>query len=280
MHCRNDPLGSHSPSIAKYQSNTRTGTTMPLLLETIACLSDNYAYLIHDDATGETALIDAPEVAPIMDRLHQKGWDLSQILITHHHNDHIDGVADIAAATGARILGAAADAHRLPKLDMALAEGDMVHVGQSMGVVMDVSGHTMGHIAFYFAQDHLVFTADSLMAGGCGRLFEGTAEVMWQSLQKLAELPSDIWVCSGHEYTASNLAFAASVDPENTALAARIDRVTKARANGRATVPSRLSGELATNPFLRADALKTITGAASDVQSFAILREMKNKFRG
>ena len=253
---------------------------MPLILETIACLSDNYAYLIHDDATGDTALIDAPEAAPIMDRLHQKGWDLSQILITHHHHDHIDGVADLVAATGARILGAATDAHRLPSLDVALAEGDTVHVGPAMGVVMDVSGHTMGHIAFYFAQDHLVFTADSLMAGGCGRLFEGTPAVMWQSLQKLAELPSDIWVCSGHEYTASNLAFAASVDPENAALAARIARVATARANGRATVPSRLSGELATNPFLRADALKTVTGAFTDAESFAILREMKNNFRG
>jgi hydroxyacylglutathione hydrolase len=253
---------------------------MPLILETIACLTDNYAYLIHDDTTGETALIDAPEATPILARLDEKGWDLSQILITHHHSDHIDGVGDIVAATGARVLGAAADAHRLPKLDLALAEGDAVHVGQAEGVVMDVSGHTMGHIAFYFAQDHLVFTADSLMAGGCGRLFEGSPDVMWQSLQKIADLPSDIWVCSGHEYTSSNLAFAAHVDPDNAALTARIDRVAKARASGRATVPSRLSGELATNPFLRARQLKSVTGATSDSESFAILREMKNIFRG
>lgn len=253
---------------------------MPLILETIPCLSDNYAYLIHDPDTGDTALIDAPESAPILAVLAAKGWALGQILITHHHADHIDGVSAIVAATGAQVLGAKADAHRLPPLTHALAEGDTVQVGRSAGVVMDVSGHTIGHIAFYLAADNLVFTADSLMAGGCGRLFEGTPDMMWASLQKLAVLPPETWVCSGHEYTTANLAFAAHVDADNPALTARINRVALARADGRATVPSRLSGELATNPFLRAPQLKSALGVPDDAQAFAILREMKNNFRG
>lgn len=252
---------------------------MPLTLETIPCLSDNYAYLIHDPETGDTALIDAPEAAPILAILAARGWRLGQILITHHHSDHIDGVAEIVLATGAHVLGARADAHRLPPLTRALQEGDFVQVGASKGVVMDVSGHTIGHIAFYFATDHLVFTADSLMAGGCGRLFEGTPDLMWASLQKLAVLPAQTWVCSGHEYTQSNLAFAAHVDRDNPALIARIDRVALARAAGRPTVPSRLSGELATNPFLRAAALKSSLGVTDDAQAFAILRQMKNNFQ-
>jgi hydroxyacylglutathione hydrolase len=252
---------------------------MPLILETIPCLSDNYAYLIHDPETGDTALIDAPEAAPILARLAALGWRLGQILITHHHSDHIDGVAEIVLATGAQVLGARADVHRLPPLTRSLQEGDTVQVGGSTGVVLDVSGHTIGHIAFHFAADHLVFTADSLMAGGCGRLFEGTPDLMWASLQKLAVLPAQTWVCSGHEYTQSNLAFAAHVDADNPALIARIERVVLARAAGRPTVPSRLSGELATNPFLRAVALKSSLGATDDAQAFAILRQMKNIFQ-
>lgn len=250
-----------------------------LILETIPCLSDNYAYLIHDPATGDTALIDAPQAAPILAVLAARGWRLGQIFLTHHHWDHVDGVADMVAATGAAVLGAAADAHRLPPLDTQVAAGDMVRVGNAGGTVLDVDGHTIGHIAFYFADAGLLFCADSLMAGGCGRLFEGTPEMMFASLQKLAALPPQTWVCSGHEYTASNLAFAAHVDADNPALIARIARVAGARAQGRATVPSRLSGELATNPFLRAGALKSGLGAQTDAAAFAILRAMKNDFR-
>lgn len=262
---------------------------MPLLLETIPCLADNYAYLIHDPDTLETALIDAPESAPILARLAQKGWALGQIFITHHHSDHIDGVAELVAATGAQVLGGAADAHRLPPLSRALSEGDTVTLGAYEGRVLDVSGHTLGHIAFIFDRageegETLAFTADSLMAGGCGRLFEGTPAQMWQSLQKLMTLPDDTWVCSGHEYTASNLAFAAHVDGANPALQARIEKVAAARAAGRATVPSRLSGEKATNPFLRAGdpALKAAiqNPSASDAETFAALRSMKDSFRG
>ena len=255
---------------------------MALELVTIPCLTDNYAYLLHDAASGDTALVDAPEAAPILAALAARGWKLGQILITHHHRDHIDGVAAIVAATGARVLGARADAHRLPPLDRALAEGDTVTVGGEAGLVLDVSGHTIGHIAFHFAASGFAFTADSLMAGGCGRLFEGTPEVMWQSLSKLAALPGETLICSGHEYTAANLRFAASIEPENPALIARIAGVTKAREAGRATVPSRLSDEMATNVFLRAGLpqVKAAVGMAeaADGAVFAELRARKNRF--
>ena len=259
-----------------------TKVAMALDLVTIQCLTDNYAYLLHDAASGDTALVDAPEAGPILDALAARGWRLGQIFITHHHSDHIDGVADIVAATGARVLGASADAHRLPALDRALAEGDSVTVGAETGLVLDVSGHTLGHIAFHFAESGLAFTADSLMAGGCGRLFEGAPEVMWASLAKLTALPGETLICSGHEYTASNLRFAATIEPENLALIARIARVAKARAEGRATVPSRLAGEMATNPFLRAH-LPQVKAAvamqqAPDVAVFAELRARKNQF--
>ena len=255
---------------------------MALELITVACLKDNYAYLIHDAATGKTAVVDVPEPAPILAALATHGWTLSDILITHHHWDHIDGVAALRDATGARVWGAAADAHRLPPLDHALVEGDTVAIGQASGSVIDVPGHTVGHIAFHFAQDGLAFTADSLMAGGCGRLFEGTPDQMFASLAKLAALPPETLICSGHEYTTSNLAFAATIEPENDALTARIARVAKARAENRATVPSRLSGELATNPFLRANQPHIKAGLglpdASDAQSFAEIRARKDKF--
>ena len=255
---------------------------MPLTLVTIHCLQDNYAYLIHDAATGDTALIDVPEAAPILAALSERGWRLGQILLTHHHSDHIQGVAELVAATGAKVLGAAADAHRLPVLDRTLAEGDKVTVGTEEGHVLDVSGHTLGHIAFVFPASALAFTADSLMAGGCGRLFEGKPAVMWGSLSKLAALPVETLICSGHEYTASNLRFAATIEPESPALLARIARVAVARVEGRATVPSLLSEELATNPFLRAllPHVKDAVGlsGAADAEVFAEIRARKDKF--
>ncbi|MGV8987588.1 MAG: hydroxyacylglutathione hydrolase [Cypionkella sp.] len=251
-------------------------------LVTIPCLSDNYAYLMHDAASGETALIDAPEAAPILAALAARDWKLKTILLTHHHSDHIQGVAEVVAATGAAVLGAAADAHRLPPLDRALAEGDEITIGTEVGRVIDVSGHTMGHVAFVFPASNLAFTADSLMAGGCGRLFEGTPATMWASLSKLAALPGETLICSGHEYTAANLRFAATIEPDNPALIARIAQVTAARAVAKATVPSLLSEELATNPFLRArlPQVKAAVGmpASSDAEVFAEIRARKDKF--
>lgn len=255
---------------------------MPLELVTIPCLTDNYAYLLRDAASGHTTLVDVPEATPILNALAGRGWRLDQILLTHHHSDHIQGVPEVLAATGAAVLGARADAHRLPPLTRALTEGDHVPVGSQKARVLDVSGHTLGHIAFHLSESALAFTADSLMAGGCGRLFEGSPALMWQSLSKLAALPGETLICSGHEYTTTNLRFAATIEPENPALHARTAKVAKARAEGRPTVPSRLSGELATNPFLRARLphVKALIGRpdASDADAFAEIRARRDKF--
>lgn len=255
---------------------------MALEIVTIPCLADNYAYLARDAATGATAVVDVPDAAPILNALRERGWKASHILITHHHNDHIDGVRALAGATGARVIGAAADAHRLPPLDEAVKPGDTIRIGMDQGEVIDVSGHTVGHIAFHFPASKVVFTADSLMALGCGRLFEGTAAQMWDSLSRLAALPPDTLVCSGHEYTASNARFALTIEPENSALISRSEAVTEARKKGEPTVPSTLAEELATNPFVRAGVpeLKAAMGmaGASDAEVFAEIRSRKDRF--
>ena len=253
---------------------------MPLELVTVPSLADNYAFLLHDPDSGATACIDVPEAAPIQAALTARGWTLSDIWITHHHPDHIDGVAALVAATGARVTGAAADAHRLPALDRALHPGDAVALGKVKGTVLDVSGHTVGHIAYVLPG--FAFTGDSLMAAGCGRLFEGDAAMMWASLSRLAALPDDTLICSGHEYTASNIRFALTVDPGNAALQARAARVAEARAAGRPTVPSTLADERATNPFLRAGnpAIRASLGMADapDAAVFAEIRSRKDRF--
>jgi hydroxyacylglutathione hydrolase len=256
--------------------------TMPLEIITIPCLSDNYAFLAHDAASGETALIDVPEAAPILAVLADKGWALSHVLLTHHHYDHVDGLAEVLAKHPAKVVGAAADAHRLPPLDIEVSEGDGVQIGSETARVIDVSGHTLGHIAFYFDQTRAVFTADSLMALGCGRLFEGSAAQMWASLSKLAALPGDTLVCSGHEYTTANGAFAMTIEPQNPDLVARVADIAAARAANQPTVPSLLSLELATNPFLRANVSTVqqnvgMTGA-QPVIVFAEIRARKDKF--
>lgn len=255
---------------------------MPLELVTIPCLADNYAFLAHDPATGATAVIDVPEAAPVLNALAARDWKASHILITHHHDDHVAGVKALAAATGARVIGAAADAHRLPRLDEALRPGDRIRLGVEEGEVIGVPGHTVGHVAYHFPGSALVFTGDSLMALGCGRVFEGTMDQMWATLSRLAALPGATLVCSGHEYTAGNARFALSVDPGNVALVARAEATGAARAAGLPTVPSRLSEELATNPFLRAGRpeMKRALGMedAPDAEVFAALRRAKDRF--
>ncbi len=255
---------------------------MALELVTIPCLQDNYAYLLHDPATRQTAVVDVPEVAPILKELLRREWLLTSIFITHHHDDHIQGVNELRTTTGARVWGADADRHRLPRLDWSLWEGDEVQVGRARGTVIDVPGHTRGHVAFHFPASGLAFTGDSLMSGGCGRLFEGTPAEMWSSLGKLAALPPATLICSGHEYTTSNLRFAATIEPDNPALAARIAAVAAARAAGRPTVPVPLAEELATNPMLRAalPAVKAAIGLpdASDAEAFAEIRARKDRF--
>jgi hydroxyacylglutathione hydrolase len=255
---------------------------MALELVTIPCLTDNYAYLIHNAATGETALVDVPEAEPILAALAARGWPLHHILITHHHDDHIQGTAAVVAATGAQVTGAAADAHRLPPLTHPVRDGDTITVCGHACHILDVSGHSIGHIAFHIPTADLVFTADSLMALGCGRLFEGTPAQAYASLMKLAALPGDPWVCSGHEYTAGNARFAATLEQGNPALMSRIADVTALREKGQPTVPSRLSDERATNPYLRAHlpALKSAVGLpnADAPTVFAEIRARKERF--
>ena len=255
---------------------------MPIEIVTVPCLSDNYAFLVHDNATGATAVVDAPEAGPIEAALTQRGWTLSHIFITHHHHDHIGGVDTLRAASNATVVGASADAARLPALDLAVGDGESFNFAGHDVQVMDVSGHTVGHIAFYIPDANAVFTADSLMALGCGRLFEGTADQMWASLSKLAALPPDTIVCSGHEYTAANARFAQTIEPDNKALSDRAAAITKARAANRPTVPSTLAEELATNPFLRAglSEVKDSIGMTGqdDVEVFAEIRRRKDRF--
>jgi hydroxyacylglutathione hydrolase len=259
-----------------------TVNAMPFDLVTIPCLSDNYAFLLRDHASGEVALVDAPEAGPIIAALAERGWTLSQVWLTHHHWDHVDALPQILEAHPAKVAGAQADAHRLPALDLAVAEGDSVTLGDLSADILDVSGHTVGHIAFHVPAAQVVFTADSLMALGCGRLFEGTPDQMWTSLQKMMTLPPETTVCSGHEYTASNAKFALTVDPGNAALISRSMEIEKARADGRPTVPSTLSTELETNPFLRpADpGIRATLGmpTATDAEVFAEIRKRKDNF--
>lgn len=255
---------------------------MSLELVTIACRSDNYAFLVHDPATGKTALFDAPETAPILAALKERGWVLSDLFITHHHGDHVEGVEDLRGAFDCRVIGAKRDAERLPPLDRAVEPGDKVDFSGHDIEVMAADGHTIGHIAYYLPAAKAAFTGDSLMALGCGRLFEGTPEQMWATLTGFMALPDDTLICSGHEYTAANARFALSVDPQNADLIHRAEDTEAIRARGEFTVPSLLSLEKATNPFLRAGlpAMKHATGMdnASDAEVFAEIRRAKDNF--
>ena len=240
---------------------------------TIRCLTDNYAYLLR--ANGRTALFDAPESGPILAMLKERGWQLEQIFLTHHHDDHIGGVAALVSETGAQLIGAAADAHRLPDLDIAVEPGGSCEAAGLTAHVLDVSGHTVGHVAFHVPDANAAFTGDSLMALGCGRLFEGDPAMMWESLQRVNALPGDTLICSGHDYCASNGAFALSVDENNDALRRRIEETA---ASERPCAPATLDEERRTNPFLRASELAAARDAASPAEAFATLRRMKDSF--
>ncbi|MEM6487913.1 MAG: hydroxyacylglutathione hydrolase [Pseudomonadota bacterium] len=260
-----------------------TGETRdsPIEVVTVPCLRDNYAYLVRDRASGLVALVDAPEAAPIQAALDARGWSLAQIWITHHHADHTDAVAALRAG-GAEVIGHGADAHRLPPLDRAVAEGERIALGETEARVLDVSGHTVGHIAFVLDRPHAAFTADSLMALGCGRVFEGTMAMMWASLSKLAALPDDTAIYSGHNYGVANARFALSIEPRNAALQARLAGIEAANAAARPIVPATLAEERATNPFLRATepAVAAAVGLpdAPAAEVFAEVRRRKDSF--
>ncbi|WP_377508403.1 hydroxyacylglutathione hydrolase [Octadecabacter sp. R77987] len=250
---------------------------MPLEIVTVPCLSDNYAFLIHNSATGQTALVDAPEAAPVQTVLDARGWTLTDVVLTHHHWDHVDGLPPLRR-DDVRVIGANADAHRLPPLDLAVADGDIFDLCGESAEVFDVSGHTLNHIAVFVPAAKAAFTADSLMAMGCGRLFEGTPQQMWHSMQKLRELPDDTMIFSGHEYTATNAKFALSIEPDNPDIMSRSRAVDAARAKGKATVPSLLADEKRTNPYLRADdpALMAAIGM-HDAPATAVFAEVRKR---
>lgn len=255
---------------------------MPVEIVTVPCLSDNYAYLVRDEGSGEVAVVDAPEAEPIMAALDARGWSASQIWITHHHFDHVDGVEALVQKYGARTVGHGKDKARLPDLDVEVGEGDTVGLGDSEARIIDVSGHTIGHIAFIMDNDKAAFTADSLMALGCGRVFEGTHAMMWESLSKFLTLGDDVMVYSGHNYGMANGAFALSVEPENADLKDRIARIEAANAAGEPIVPVSMAEEKATNPFLRAvePSVKAAVGlaGADDASTFAEVRRRKDSF--
>jgi hydroxyacylglutathione hydrolase len=244
------------------------------------CLSDNYGFLVHDPASGETTCIDTPDGAEYLRQAEAKAWRITQIWNTHWHPDHAGGNAAIVAATGCAVTGPA-EVERLGTApDRVVADGDTVRLGEHVARVIDVSGHTNGHIAYHFAADGIAFIGDSLFALGCGRMFEGTAPQFWASLLRLKALPPETTLYCAHEYTQSNARFALHADPDNAALAAYVDEVTGKRARGEPTVPTRLDKELAANPFLRADdpALAARWGGGDAVATFAALRAAKDNF--
>lgn len=243
---------------------------MPLAVEAVPCLSDNYCWLLRDAATGAVAVCDPGEAPPVQAALEKAGGRLDLILLTHHHGDHVGGVAALKARfPAARVVGAAADAHRLPPLDVVVRPGEAVALGESRAEVIDTPGHTRGHIAYHFADAHVLLCGDTLFSLGCGRLLEGTAAEMFASLRALSALPADTLVCCGHEYTESNARFALTVEPGNQALQARAREAAAQRAAGRPTVPTTMAQELAANPFLR----------AGSVERLAEIRAAKDSFR-
>jgi hydroxyacylglutathione hydrolase len=245
------------------------------------CLSDNFGYLIHDDATKATASIDAPEAGPIVKALEREGWKLTDILITHHHGDHVGGVAELKKKYGCRVVAPHDKSTKIANADLRVGNGDVVKVGNLLARVLETPGHTLDHISYVFDGEKALFAADTLFSIGCGRVFEGTYPMMWDSLLKLRALPDDFKLYCGHEYTASNVKFALSVDSDNAALKARAAEVTRLRGENKPTIPSLLGEEKKTNIFLRADdpsvAIKLHMKGASAAEVFGELRERKNK---
>lgn len=251
-----------------------------LVVEQILVLSDNYVYLLHEPTSGATAAVDPAVPEPVLETLARRGWRLTHILNTHHHGDHTGGNLALKRETGCTIVGARNDAARIPGIDVEVREGDSFLLGAAAATVMEVPGHTSGHIAYWFPDSHALFCGDTMFALGCGRLFEGSAEQMWASLLKLRGLPDDTLVYCAHEYTQSNARFARMVERDNQALLDRIRQIDAMRAKGLPTVPSRLDDERETNPFLRADceSVQRAVGlpGAEPAQVFAEVRRRKD----
>ena len=256
-------------------------TKITLDIHKFPCLNDNYGYLVHEPVSGKTAAIDTPDAEKYLAEADRKGWTVTHILNTHWHPDHAGGNLRIKEVTGCTIYGPAGEAEKIPGIDVKLSEGDIVEFGRTNARVMDVPGHTLGHIAYHFSDQDVAFVGDAVFALGCGRVFEGTMEMMWNSLSKLKALPSETQLYCAHEYTQANARFAVTVDPQNKALTDYALWIDERRAEGLPTVPTRLDKELATNPVLRADdpVLQAAMGhPGNTVETFAEIRGRKDRF--
>lgn len=253
---------------------------MAVEIEQFLCRSDNFGVLVHDKATGVTAIIDAPEERPILEAIQRTGWQPSMILTTHHHGDHVEANLALKERFGLTIVGPKAEASKIPGIDRQVSEGDSFQLGDEEVRVIETPGHTAGHVSYYLPKSGVVFAADTLFALGCGRLFEGTPATMHASLAKLAALPAETKVYCGHEYTLSNARFAVTIDPTNSALTKRAKEIEALRADDRPTLPTTIGTELATNPFLRAHdpAIRRNLGmeSATDADVFAEIRKRKD----
>ena len=254
---------------------------MAIEIEHFICREDNYAVLMHDPESGETAAVDAPDGSALASALDERGWRLTHILCTHHHADHTDGNAMLKERYGARLIAPAAESGRIAGVDVALGDGEAVDVCGTCVTAIATPGHTSGHISYHLPEVGIAFTADCLFSLGCGRVFEGTMEEMHASLQRLAALPGETIIYCGHEYTASNARFALRVDPDNAALRQRAAEVDRLRGEGRMTLPTTLASELETNPFLRVgnEAIRRLLGMTDepDAAVFAALRRLKDQ---
>lgn len=266
----------------KRQFNSATITQAALQIDLVKCLVDNYAYLLHDTASGTTGIVDPSAAGPVVKALKEKGLSLDYILNTHHHWDHTGGNADLKKQYNAKVVGPRADQERIPGIDIALRDGETWMFGEQLMRVLDTPGHTRGHVSFYFERSKSLFTGDTLFSIGCGRLFEGSPEQMWISLSKLTALPDDTLVYCGHEYTMSNAKFALTVEPQNIALQSRAQQVKELRDKDQPTIPTTLREEKEFNPFLRpfsAELRKSlnVAAAASDIDAFAAVRAAKDR---
>jgi hydroxyacylglutathione hydrolase len=261
---------------------TRTdGDIMAAEIRLFPCLSDNFGYLIHDPATKATASIDAPEATPIIKALEREGWTLTDILITHHHHDHVGGVTELKQKYKCRVVAPHDKSTKIADVDLRTGQGDVLKIGSLLARVLETPGHTLDHISYVFDNEKVLFAADTLFSIGCGRVFEGTYPMMWDSLLKLRALPDDFKLYCGHEYTASNVKFALTIEPDNAALKARAEEVKRLRSENKPTVPTLLGEEKKANVFLRADepsvaaSVRMKDRGAAEV--FGELRERKNK---
>jgi len=255
---------------------------MPAEIRLFRCLSDNFGVLLHDGETGATASIDAPEAGPVEAALQETGWTLTDILVTHHHADHTQGIQALKDRHKCRVVAPAGEAGKVPGVDETVREGDTVKVGKLSANVIETPGHTLGHIAYWFHKDKVAFVGDTLFSIGCGRVIEGTPPQMWESLKKLRDLPDDTQIYCGHEYTLANIKFALSIDKDNGALNAREAQAREQVKEGRPTIPVTIGDEKVTNPFLRADApeMAGYVGMPGKppAEVFAEIRARKNRF--